>query len=354
MARILITTDLHLTSKLADSYRWGIFKYLKKLILNNSVDYLFILGDLTTFKDAHLGSLVNNLVDGLVEISKNTKIIILKGNHDYNEDEDLPFFGFLDSIPNIRFITNPTSFNIDGKEFYFIPHSRVVLEDRKDVSKTALYDSDYILMHDTFTGVFSSNNQIMEGSDLDFLFDNTTGLCVSGDIHKPQECEGVGSNLIYIGTPYQINYNDNFSGRAMLVDTYLKDFWFIDSDDYFITKYSIKSHANSVMDCLKEINFKKGDKIKILVNVSREEEGYWPSIRMEVIKYLDKRGVVVHQLGLKAGIKQPGNVLKVDSANKKDRLFGEKDILKSFSSRAALSKQYTIIAEKLIDEVKKT
>ena len=101
---MIITTDLHLTNRERDAYRWDLFPWLeKKLATTDSTD-LVILGDLTDAKDGHSAALVNRITDTLANLP--VQVTILKGNHDYI-DEETPFFRFLNKLDNVHFIVQP-------------------------------------------------------------------------------------------------------------------------------------------------------------------------------------------------------------------------------------------------------
>jgi UDP-2,3-diacylglucosamine pyrophosphatase LpxH len=56
--KAIITSDLHLTDRPQDEYRWGIFPWLVNQSKELEVENLFILGDLTDFKDKHSAKII--------------------------------------------------------------------------------------------------------------------------------------------------------------------------------------------------------------------------------------------------------------------------------------------------------
>jgi DNA repair exonuclease SbcCD nuclease subunit len=94
--KILIITDTHLTDIPSESYRWDIFKIVKKEIKKHGYTDLFHLGDIFDKKDKHRSELVNRLVDEFTDISRNyCPITILQGNHCYVVKQDEGFLRFL-------------------------------------------------------------------------------------------------------------------------------------------------------------------------------------------------------------------------------------------------------------------
>ena len=101
---MIITSDLHLTDRARDEYRWELFPWLIELVEETGSDEVLILGDLTDAKNNHSAELVNRMVKELTNLPAH--VYVLKGNHDY-VDPDQPFFGFLNEIPGVRFVTHP-------------------------------------------------------------------------------------------------------------------------------------------------------------------------------------------------------------------------------------------------------
>ena len=104
---LIITSDLHMTDRLADEYRWPIFPWLKESAAKNQCIEVLLLGDITDAKDHHPSRLVNRLCEALFKLSEEFTVIWLSGNHDFLGTANEAFFRFLDSVDNIRFIKVP-------------------------------------------------------------------------------------------------------------------------------------------------------------------------------------------------------------------------------------------------------
>src|SRR5215831_509799 len=116
---LLITSDLHLSDRARDRYRFGLFKWLVKKQRKYNVDATFILGDVTDRKDNHSAALVNEIIDNLILLKP--PVYILKGNHDFI-DPDTPYFRFLSRLDGIKFISEPTRLPDWGWGAAMIPH----------------------------------------------------------------------------------------------------------------------------------------------------------------------------------------------------------------------------------------
>ena len=202
MTSRIITADLHFDSDPLTDYRWGIYYALEKQIYANNVKEVYILGDITEKKDNHGSALVNKVVDFFTKLSSLCKVTILKGNHDYI-DEKTPFFGFLNEMPNIHFISEPTL--IDDK--FFIPHTR---GDFPEIPENI----DEVYMHQTFRGALANNGVAhLRGIDMpESLLNSKAKFVFSGDIHKNQFLRKVR----YVGAPYHINFGDKYTPSMVL------------------------------------------------------------------------------------------------------------------------------------------
>src|SRR6266436_4337016 len=143
----IITADLHLSDKPQDSYRWGIFDWLRKQQDENKISGCLILGDLTEEKDCHSATLVNKMVNGLRKLEP--PVYILKGNHDYI-DYNNPYFGFLSCIDGIRFITTPAEIE---PGIFAIPHQPN--QKAFDAACVGINPDHMVLLHGLFDGALA-------------------------------------------------------------------------------------------------------------------------------------------------------------------------------------------------------
>lgn len=204
--RTLLTTDLHISGKAADAYRWKIFPWLSQTLKQYEIDRLIILGDLTEQKDGHTSHLVNKFVSNLVQLGQLCDIVIIRGNHDGLTPET-PFFAFTDKLRHISWISLPRRI---GNEM-FLPHTLDYREweDYADDFK----DCSIFYCHQTFVGAVSEQGYKFPGGVPLDLFPRGARI-YSGDIHKPQTI----GHLTYVGAPYTIRYGDNFDPRVILLE----------------------------------------------------------------------------------------------------------------------------------------
>lgn len=251
---ILLTSDTHFTDHPIDEYRWKLFPFLKSTVRKLQIRYLIISGDICDAKDRHSAVLVNRLTENLVYLSKDVEqLILLRGNHDGLIPE-LPFFKFIEQIPNIQFITSPTMQTLgqDGLLCWFLPCTKTPEIDWKDLDFS---NCDLIFTHMTFKGAIAENKQILDGPS-DSLLQNTTAKIISGDVHVPQTM----GRITYIGSPYPIHFADSFTPRLLLIND---DLSFKD-----LHMPSIKRHTLTISnenDLAKLHKLQTGDQCKILI-----------------------------------------------------------------------------------------
>lgn len=266
----ILMTDLHLTEKQEDQYRFNIFPWLvAKYSRNESVHAVFILGDLTDRKDNHSAWFVNKIVTCLKSLTPYFDVNILKGNHDFS-DPSSPFFQFVDHMERISFFTKPKKVlkNYDGRQFRFLmlPHTKNPDEDWKGLE---FVKSDAIFMHQTFKGAKAEN-----GMELDGLspkrFEKYRAKIFSGDIHVPQK---VGP-ITYIGSPYHIHFGDKFKPRVLIADT---DFNVTEVYYPAPRKHTVEVHDPTELKTME--NLREGDWIKVRVVLRRSQFVDWSGHR---------------------------------------------------------------------------
>ena len=210
---ILVTTDLHLTDRERDAYRWDLFPWLEEQAKEEGDKHLLILGDLTDEKDGHSARLVNRIVDTLTRfVSLGMRVWILKGNHDYI-DPDCPYFRFLNMTHGIRFLHKPVVGSIGQTNTAFLPHSRNPVEEWQDFR---MDDASMVVCHQTFNGADAGKGHRLDGGISSRYFSderNMDLLVLSGDIHVPQQC----GDVTYVGCPYPISFGDAFEPRVIRI-----------------------------------------------------------------------------------------------------------------------------------------
>jgi predicted phosphodiesterase len=279
--RALVVSDLHLTDRPQDFYRWGVFEQLAGLSKLHGVDTLLVLGDLTEFRDHHSSKLVNGVVDafyGLRKTSRINEVYFLSGNHDYVRP-DSPYFHFLRRLPWARFFVEPTRIELGQETLLFLPHSKDPEKDWKDVQ---MGEANYIFLHGTMAGAVSETGMKLEGISSDW-FKGLRCTILAGDIHVPQKI----GNVEYVGAPYPIRFGDTFQGRAL----YIQDKGIIECPLNNIRKVTVRTEGD-----LERV--RKGDHVRYIIELADSEMGEWQERKKGAAAFCEARGAVLCKVQL--------------------------------------------------------
>ena len=272
----LISTDLHCSDRPRDGYRFGLFGWLAQQQRKYKVDATFLLGDLTESKDRHSSTLVNRLVEELLKLTP--PVFILRGNHD-GLDPNSPFFKFLNSIPGLTFVVKPTF--LHKYEIAIIPHCRTQ-DELNAACKQMPANPKAVFLHQTFTGAIAETGVALSGLDLSPVSALKPWLgAYSGDVHPPQRQNG----LIYVGAPYHVRFGDQFEPRCLLIKGGGKHDLHFDCP----RKFSLK--ITETYDISSNSQLRKGDQVKITVELKREELVDWQERKRDIL-------MVCHDMGL--------------------------------------------------------
>ncbi len=280
----LLCSDLHLTGKPDDEYRWSLFPWLRQQCAHWEVQTLAILGDLTDAKDFHNAELVNRIVNELVltNAAVGRSMKILQGNHDYLRAGH-PFFGFLSKLPNMEFVAKITDSSAEGESCLWLPHTRTPA---KDWAGLDLSHYAQVFMHQTITGAKASNGQLMEGEALPDL--SAAGKIWSGDIHVPQ----IIGPIEYVGSPYHVHFGDRFRPRCVLL---------LPRGRVEVLRFPCLSRITldvESLDALKAERLRAGDQVKVRLHLKTAEAYEWQRIRRDALDWLKAREVQVYGIEL--------------------------------------------------------
>ena len=277
---LLITSDIHLTDKDRDNYRWGLFPWLKEQAIKHQPEAILFLGDTTDSKDKHPAKLTNRLVEAFTDLTTVTnQVYVLRGNHDYI-DPETPFFKFLSHIPKLTFVMEPTRFSLFiNKIGYLAPNQRIFewLPEYKE--------ADYLFCHQTFQGAKAENDSELDGIKLEET-KNIKGQIISGDVHVPQTL----GKVIYVGSPYHVHFGDRFLPRVVLLTPEKIQNLFYKT----ISKHTLRI---SNPEDLKELKLKKGDQVKI--EVSLDDIVDWEVYKKSIRNYCQEEGIDMQEIKFK-------------------------------------------------------
>ena len=286
----VLTTDLHLSEKPEDQYRFELFPWLVKQYATRATTVI-ISGDLTDRKDRHADWFVNKVVEYVGLLGQSFQVYLLRGNHDCHEDPNEPFFRFLSGIPNVTFIVEPrrllVPFGKTKKRIFFLPHSR---HPEKEWGGYDFKDCDAIFMHQTFRGAISESGRKLDGLNPGAFKDIGCPI-FSGDIHVPQQ---VGP-ITYIGCPWHVHFGDKFKPRIVLADADLRlhDGWF-PAPQKLVVDVAAPGNLQDSRHHIQE-----GDRCKVRLHLPRSEFVEWPKHRDRIKVIAKELKIELHGIELK-------------------------------------------------------
>lgn len=320
MNRLLIS-DLHLDLNPLNSYRWDALEQVYNIVKDCKITHVYILGDLTDKKDLHSSILVNEVVVFIKKIAIHAEVFILKGNHDYIS-KDHPFFEFLGHLSNVTYIKEIQDINDD----LFIPYMTSYIDlDNIDASK---YQNIY--MHCDLIGAKVSNLYSMEKGlhKTNKFFKQFKGDSIySGHIHIPQDILITQDCIFtYIGSPYHINFGDNFRGRVILPDS---------NKDIEIISIAKHKLVIKTIEDLGKYELKEKDQCKIKIITRRSDLGTFDKFSANLRKTLQKMNVQVISIDLE--LEEEIEQLKQVEAKLQD---SDTQVIEKFAKKEKLTQTY--------------
>jgi len=291
MTGFLLTSDIHLTSRSRDEYRWLIFDWLRVQALSRDVTNIFVLGDITDQKDHHANLLINRIVDSFDALAAATSatVWLMKGNHDYI-DPEYPLLKFLGGEGAVRFVSKVQKEIIDDQRVLFLPHQMKVLGARnKHVwHEYDFNDYDFIFLHQTMDGSVASNGFPLPGLQHK-LFEGTQATVIAGDIHVPQKIGPV----TYCGSPHPVRFGDDFKPRVL---------WWNGTEVKSVSRVALKKAViilEDPEDLVEKAGLDRGDQVKVIITLAREDFHTWEDRKRKVSAICEATGLLLYGVELK-------------------------------------------------------
>ena len=184
----------------------------------SSPDIIVILGDVLHDHnkiDGYANQDAINFIFALMDIAY---VYLLIGNHDKYDQRDFlteeHAFYSLKRTPGITVVDSVIVDEIDGKIYTFVPHVpggrfMEALDSSEASENMRWQNSTIIFAHQNFQG-HSLDSVMKEDSD---PWSIELPYVVSGHIHNYQN---LPNNVLYVGTPYQQNFDDNSDNSVSL------------------------------------------------------------------------------------------------------------------------------------------
>lgn len=200
--------------------------YLKE----NNINEIFILGDLFDNRASTNTKVMNTVYDIFDKHLCDFKIYIIVGNHDiyYNSSIQINSLKFLEKFKNITLIDKITEINIDNKKIVMVPWITDNLSFIKEFSR--IENIDLCFGHFNINGFNYNKFKKSEDGLYGKIFENCKKV-FSGHFHIRNSQNIFGSEIIYIGSPFQLTRNDIDEKRGFIIlDTSNSQHKYIDNN----------------------------------------------------------------------------------------------------------------------------
>jgi DNA repair exonuclease SbcCD nuclease subunit len=239
-------------------FKEQVIPYLKKM----GIKVIIQTGDWFDNRNS-LSIYVKNKIYELLENDlKDFDIYIYLGNHDtfYKNTNDFHSLKFLSKFSNIHIIEKITTISIYGRNFLFVPwlYDLSLFEKYLNENDTTNIDADF--GHYDMIGS-RMNKSVYSKTGLTKELLSIFPLSFSGHYHtKSIEKLSNDSELIYVGSPYQLNFGDEGEERGFhILNCENMTYEFIENNT------SIKFVSLSYPEDIKE-EVVKGNKVNVYIN----------------------------------------------------------------------------------------
>lgn len=199
--------------------------WVKQELKKNDIEDIIICGDLFHYRDEISVSTIHTAAEFLEQL-KEFNIIMLVGNHDayYKDRSDInsltPFRGW----PNVKIISQVESSENFNQTLTFVPWG---------TSLKHIPQSDIIFGHFEIESFKMNSHKICDhGIKASELLEKAK-LIISGHFHLRDERKYSNGTILYLGSPYQMDFGDVDSTKGIyLLDLKTKKYEFIENGDY--------------------------------------------------------------------------------------------------------------------------
>ena len=279
-----VPTPSGLNSRLLEGI--DIVNQVGELARKYQVKRIFLLGDVFELKDRIPARIMILFADAIANYP--CPLTILKGNHDYAEDDYAPIKLLLRE-GKIDFISEPDIYNYDyGTSFLMFPYYRKYDQFKEEWIKIhnreKLSDIRFFLFHNTVPGSKFANNLKAEG---EFDLPTMKGVrYLAGDIHLPQR---VGP-IQYLGSPYQVDFGEE--GQEKFVYLYKTNIDLLTSVELNYPKFvSIELSEETGFPAFPREAL-EGNYIKLKGEVLKEHKDYVEQTKISLMKQFNPRFVI--------------------------------------------------------------
>lgn len=204
MNKVCCVSDLHLGCH-SDSENWHDItlnwgRWLKNELIEKDIEHIVICGDFFDNRN-EIGVKTIAVASELMDIFNDFEVTMITGNHDqfYRNRNDVHSVSIFEGRKNVTVISSIRQIKFGDRKVSFIPWG-------EDVSKCK--KSDIIFGHLEVNGFKMSLGKLAEGKIAPKDLTSKAKLVFSGHFHLRDERKYSASKIIYVGSPYQMNWGE--------------------------------------------------------------------------------------------------------------------------------------------------
>ena len=195
---------------------------IEKIVKERRPTFIVCLGDvLHQHKNIHVTPL-ENATKFLHMLSEHSPTFLLIGNHDRPNNSNFlttehPFNSFKHWTTDMTVVDRVVVKEIQGFKFVFVPFVPPgMFSSALETVPNCLDKANAIFAHQEFSGVNMGRNKISEVGN---SWPKGHPLVITGHIHEPSVLQ---DNVIYVGSPYQLNFGDG-EDKYVNIFTFVSD-----------------------------------------------------------------------------------------------------------------------------------
>lgn len=226
--------------------------YLKK----HKITTIFMLGDLFDNRSSTNTKVMNTVYEIFANYLKDFKIYMLVGNHDtyFNSTVEINSLKYLGGFPNVEIIDVMKQIEIDGRKIALVPW---IVDNVKFVREFRKIKCDVCLGHFNISGFHFNKYKKSEDGLQSKLFSRCKKV-FTGHFHIRNIQNKHGSEMVYIGSPYQLTRNDIDENRGFtILDLSDLSYEFIDNTEslkYVKLKYPEKFTKSKILNNIIDVH----------------------------------------------------------------------------------------------------
>lgn len=202
--RAAVVSDIHLgvhqnsEKWLKESLRFA--EWLRNELNNKGIEDIIIPGDF--FHDrTDINLLTLHYASKIFDVWKDFQIWMIPGNHDcyFKDNSTVSSVNIFKLYHRVRMFDQPSVVDFSGKKLVFVPWGTPVDQ---------VPQGDCIIGHFELNGFKMNTFKVCEGHDESEHLLDKAPLILTGHFHTRQERKSKKGRVVYVGTPYEMDYND--------------------------------------------------------------------------------------------------------------------------------------------------